>query len=106
MNRFIDEYNAAASKFLNDKLAEKERSIKESEETRLNLIIEMDALESIAIKFDKNFDSYTTNKQRIYGLWGNSGIELSYDPFETKTQKEVSSITDYLKKQGIEEISA
>lgn len=109
LNGLVTQYKAVATAFLMNEIAEKENQIKLAEETRFKRVIEVDAIESvISTFFDKNYASgLTTNKERIFELWDTrcGGLVTGDDPLEMETQKEIVTLMDYLKKQGIEEIT-
>lgn len=109
LNGLVTQYKAAATAFLMNEIAEKENQIKLAEETRFKRVIEVDAIESvISTFFDKNYASgLTTNKERIFELWDTrcGGLVTGDDPLEMETKKEIVTLMDYLKKQGIEDIT-
>lgn len=109
LNGLVTQYKAVATAFLMNEITEKENQIKLAEETRFKRVIEVDAIESvISTFFDKNYASgLTTNKERIFELWDTrcGGLVTGDDPLEMETQKEIVTLMDYLKKQGIEEIT-
>lgn len=109
LNGLVTQYKAVATAFLMNEIAEKENQIKLAEETRFKRVIEVDAIEFvISTFFDKNYASgLTTNKERIFELWNTrcGGVVTGDDPLEMETQKEIVTLMDYLKKQGIEDIT-
>ncbi len=109
LSGFIDQYKTMAIGFLLEKVAEKENEIKLNECARSKLIIEADAIESAITIFDggkyASISGITDNKERVFELWRTKIGGHDTDPLEIETQKEFTVLMDYLKKQGIEEIT-